>query len=84
MLLLLALQAAADYFGLRINVLTSFEHSCFIEIEPRQPRSSRTLYLSFWAEVRLHAGQGWAVLWAGASFAPAEQGRECAVCDMRM
>ncbi len=58
-------QAAADYFGLRVCVLTSYPEGCFIEIEPQQLRSSRILYLSFWAEVReladwSCAGQRWA------------------------
>lgn len=45
------LQAAADAFGLQIWVLTSFESADFLEIEPRQLRSSRVLLLSFFAEV---------------------------------
>ena len=46
------LQAAADYFGVRIAVLSSFPDSCFLELEPRQSSSSRVLWLSFWAVVR--------------------------------
>lgn len=89
----MTLQAAADFFGGRIAVLSSFEKvgpctcgahlalpytlvpapprlpssafpplSCcppchppqdyLIEVEPRERRSSRVLWLSFWAEVR--------------------------------
>ena len=53
---LLRPQAAADYFGVRIAVLSSFPDSCFLELEPRQASSSRVLWLSFWAEV--HPGTG--------------------------
>jgi hypothetical protein len=45
-------QAASDVFGLKVMLLTSYEESCWVEVEPRGgPRSSRTLYLAFWAEV---------------------------------
>ena len=53
-------QAAADFFGVRIAVLSSYRHSCFLEIEPAAPRSQRTLWLSFWAEVRRRVQQ-----WSG-------------------
>lgn len=46
------LQAAADAYGVAINIMTSYLDSCFIGITPKEPRSSRCLYLSFWAEVR--------------------------------
>ncbi|GAB4821497.1 hypothetical protein N2152v2_008543 [Parachlorella kessleri] len=49
------LQAAADYFGLKICVLTSFPEGAFIEIMPQRTRSSRILYLSFWAEVHYNS-----------------------------
>lgn len=46
------LQAAADAFGVRIVVMTSYRDSCVIEIQPQgQVQSQRVLYLSFWAEV---------------------------------
>lgn len=46
------MQAASDVFGLKVMLLTSYEESCWVEVEPRGgPRSSRTLYLAFWAEV---------------------------------
>nr|XP_024361513.1 uncharacterized protein LOC112275388 isoform X2 [Physcomitrium patens] len=44
------LQAAADKYGVRINLVTSFEDRYFIEIKPAQQRSNRVLYLSFWSE----------------------------------
>eukprot|EP00887_Chlorella_sp_A99_P002213 scaffold21.g2213.t1 len=43
--------AAADCFGLKVSLLTSFQDSCFLEIEPQSRRSERALWLSFWAEV---------------------------------
>ena len=46
------LQAASDAYGVAIIVMTSYGECCFIRITPREPRSSRCLYLSFWAEVR--------------------------------
>ncbi|KAL4443969.1 hypothetical protein ABPG75_011706 [Micractinium tetrahymenae] len=49
------LQAAADAFGLRIMVLTSFESADFLDIEPRQLKSSRVLLLSFFAEVHYNS-----------------------------
>jgi hypothetical protein len=45
------LQAAADAFGVRVALLTSFLESCFIEIQPEEQRSERVVWLSFWAEV---------------------------------
>lgn len=45
-------QAAADFFGLRIGVLSSFVDNFLLEIAPREQKSSRVLWLSFWAEVR--------------------------------
>jgi hypothetical protein len=45
------LQAIADAFGLRINILTSYPNSAFIGISPTTEKSHRCLYLSFWAEV---------------------------------
>lgn len=45
------LQAIADAFGLRINILTSYPNSAFIGISPVTAKSHRCLYLSFWAEV---------------------------------
>ena len=46
------LQAVADTFGVRIAIMTSYQDSCVIEIQPqRQIQSQRVLYLSFWAEV---------------------------------
>lgn len=50
------LQAAADYYRLRIALVTSFRDATFVEIAPRlPPRSSRVLWLSFWAEVHYNS-----------------------------
>ena len=46
------LQAVADTFGVRIAIMTSYQDSCVVEIQPQGPvHSQRVLYLSFWAEV---------------------------------
>lgn len=47
------LQAAADVLGVRIYVLSSFKNESFIQVEPKERKSERCLYLSFWAEVRI-------------------------------
>ncbi|XP_075636108.1 OVARIAN TUMOR DOMAIN-containing deubiquitinating enzyme 12-like isoform X2 [Castanea sativa] len=45
------LQAAADSYGVKIFVITSFKDTCYIEILPNVERSKRVICLSFWAEV---------------------------------
>lgn len=48
-----AAQAVADRLSLRIVVLSTFEESPVIQIDPHGgARSDRILHLSFWAEVR--------------------------------
>ncbi|KAL0020195.1 hypothetical protein WJX79_009352 [Trebouxia sp. C0005] len=50
------LQAVADAFGVRIAIMTSYQDSCVIEIQPQgQIQSQRVLYLSFWAEVHYNS-----------------------------
>uniref|UniRef100_A0A7S3QUC1 OTU domain-containing protein n=1 Tax=Dunaliella tertiolecta TaxID=3047 RepID=A0A7S3QUC1_DUNTE len=49
------LQAAADYFGLKIYVITSFKDRYVVVIEPAQKKHSRLLYLSFWAEAHYNS-----------------------------
>ncbi|KAL7095865.1 hypothetical protein ACP275_10G049000 [Erythranthe tilingii] len=49
------LQAAADSYGVRILVVTSFKDTCYIEILPRDQKSKRVIYLSFWAEVHYNS-----------------------------
>ena len=44
-------QAAADYYGLKIYVITSYKDRYVVVIEPSKRKSNRLLYLSFWAEV---------------------------------
>eukprot|EP00192_Tetraselmis_astigmatica_P016686 CAMPEP_0117658172 /NCGR_PEP_ID=MMETSP0804-20121206/5723_1 /TAXON_ID=1074897 /ORGANISM="Tetraselmis astigmatica, Strain CCMP880" /LENGTH=90 /DNA_ID=CAMNT_0005464677 /DNA_START=296 /DNA_END=568 /DNA_ORIENTATION=+ len=50
------MQAAANAFGLRILLITSYEESFVISIDPAvMPSGSRILYLSFWAEVHYNS-----------------------------
>ncbi|PWA66572.1 cysteine proteinases superfamily protein [Artemisia annua] len=49
------LQAAADVFGVKIFVLTSFKDTCYIEILPCTQKSKRIIFLSFWAEVHYNS-----------------------------
>ncbi|XP_072970717.1 OVARIAN TUMOR DOMAIN-containing deubiquitinating enzyme 11-like isoform X1 [Typha angustifolia] len=51
----LTLQAAADRFGAKICLLTSFRETCFIEIVPRDQHPTRELWLSFWSEVHYNS-----------------------------
>nr|XP_025621356.1 uncharacterized protein LOC112712651 isoform X1 [Arachis hypogaea] len=45
------LQAAADWYGVKIFVITSFKDMCYIEILPQTQKSGKVIFLSFWAEV---------------------------------
>ncbi|KAK1409942.1 hypothetical protein QVD17_36473 [Tagetes erecta] len=49
------LQAAADLYGIKIFVITSFKDTCYIEIVPSVLRSNRVIFLSFWAEVHYNS-----------------------------
>ncbi|MFS8012464.1 putative OTU domain, papain-like cysteine peptidase superfamily [Helianthus anomalus] len=49
------LQAAADAFGVKIFVLTSYKDTCYIEILPCVQKSKRIIFLSFWAEVHYNS-----------------------------
>ncbi|KAH7277194.1 hypothetical protein KP509_39G038500 [Ceratopteris richardii] len=49
------LQAAADYYGMRICLLTSFRDTSFIQILPKEEKSRRVIYLSFWSEVHYNS-----------------------------
>ncbi|KAA8518736.1 hypothetical protein F0562_016490 [Nyssa sinensis] len=49
------LQAAADSYGVKIWVITSFKDTCYIEILPKVEKSKRVIYLSFWAEVHYNS-----------------------------
>ncbi|XP_059595638.1 OVARIAN TUMOR DOMAIN-containing deubiquitinating enzyme 11 isoform X1 [Vitis vinifera] len=51
----LTLQAAADRFGAKICLITSFRDTCFIEINPRDGNPTRELWLSFWSEVHYNS-----------------------------
>ncbi|KAJ3693103.1 hypothetical protein LUZ60_012198 [Juncus effusus] len=49
------LQAAADSYGVKIFVITSFKDTCYIEILPNIEKSKRVIFLSFWAEVHYNS-----------------------------
>ncbi|CAA0830451.1 Cysteine proteinases superfamily protein [Striga hermonthica] len=49
------LQAAADSYGAKIVIVTSFKDTCYIEILPKDQQSKRVIYLSFWAEVHYNS-----------------------------
>ncbi|KAL3536257.1 hypothetical protein ACH5RR_004718 [Cinchona calisaya] len=49
------LQAAADSYGMKIFVITSFRDTCYIEILPKIQKSKRVICLSFWAEVHYNS-----------------------------
>ncbi|GAB4842706.1 OVARIAN TUMOR DOMAIN-containing deubiquitinating enzyme 11 [Ancistrocladus abbreviatus] len=49
------LQAAADRFGAKICLVTSFRDSCYIEILPNSKNFSKELWLSFWSEVHYNS-----------------------------
>ncbi|KAG0546540.1 hypothetical protein BDA96_01G003100 [Sorghum bicolor] len=49
------LQAAADTYGVKIFILTSFRDTCYIEILPVVEKSRRVICLSFWAEVHYNS-----------------------------
>ncbi|XP_062167403.1 OVARIAN TUMOR DOMAIN-containing deubiquitinating enzyme 12-like isoform X2 [Alnus glutinosa] len=49
------LQAAADCYGVKIFVMTSFKDTCCIEILPNFQKPDRVIFLSFWAEVHYNS-----------------------------
>ncbi|KAM7262535.1 hypothetical protein ACFE04_000218 [Oxalis oulophora] len=49
------LQAAADSYGVRIFVITSFKDTCYIEILPQNQQKKKVIFLSFWAEVHYNS-----------------------------
>ncbi|XVF46294.1 hypothetical protein PTKIN_Ptkin03bG0016400 [Pterospermum kingtungense] len=49
------LQAAADSYGVKMFVITSFKDTCSIEILPNVQKSKRVILLSFWAEVHYNS-----------------------------
>nr|APA20157.1 cysteine proteinase superfamily protein [Populus tomentosa] len=51
----LTLQAAADRFGAKICLVTSFRDTCYIEIMPKDKSPTRELWLSFWSEVHYNS-----------------------------
>jgi hypothetical protein len=51
----LTLQAAADRFGAKICLLTSFRDTCLIEIIPKDIPHTKEFWLSFWSEVHYNS-----------------------------
>jgi hypothetical protein len=49
------LQAAADCYGRRICVLSSYKTNFIIDIKPQKTLHPRVLWLSFWAEVHYNS-----------------------------
>lgn len=49
------LQAAADSYGVKIVVMTSFKDTYYIEILPNVKKSKGVIFLSFWAEVHYNS-----------------------------
>ncbi|KAK4765811.1 hypothetical protein SAY87_007453 [Trapa incisa] len=49
------LQAAADVYGVKILVITSFKDTCYIEIVPGNQEANKVILLSFWAEVHYNS-----------------------------
>lgn len=49
------LQAAADMYGVKIFVMTSFKDTCCIEILPKFHKPNQVIFLSFWAEVHYNS-----------------------------
>ncbi len=50
------MQAFADAMGIRVNIISSYEESCVIEITPSTGvRERRPLWISFWAEVHYNS-----------------------------
>ncbi|KAL8168041.1 hypothetical protein V2J09_009540 [Rumex salicifolius] len=49
------LQAAANSYGVKIFVITSFKDTCYMEILPKLQKSKRVIFLSFWAEVHYNS-----------------------------
>ncbi|CAA7396024.1 unnamed protein product [Spirodela intermedia] len=51
----ITLQAAADKFGAKIYLVTSFKDTCFLEIIPQYEAPQRELWLSLWSEVHYNS-----------------------------
>eukprot|EP00850_Spirogloea_muscicola_P001619 SM000006S19384 [mRNA] locus=s6:393609:395719:- [translate_table: standard] len=49
------LQAAADHWGVKVSLVTSFKDQCFVEISPRLAQSDHEIWLSFWAEIHYNS-----------------------------
>ena len=54
----LALKALADAFGVVVCLVTSYEDEPFIRVEPRERRSEKVVWMSFFAEVHYNSVYG--------------------------
>uniref|UniRef100_A0A2P2JX39 ubiquitinyl hydrolase 1 n=1 Tax=Rhizophora mucronata TaxID=61149 RepID=A0A2P2JX39_RHIMU len=54
----ITLQAAADRFGAKISLVTSFRDTFYIEIMPKDKTPTREVWLSFWSEVHYNSLYG--------------------------
>lgn len=51
----ITLQAAADAYGVAMCIISSYKDNFVIEIQPKEKRSERVLWISFWAEVHYNS-----------------------------
>ena len=51
----ITLQAAADAYGVRMCVISSYRDNFLVEITPKTARSARVCWISFWAEVHYNS-----------------------------
>ena len=51
----ITLQAAADAYGVRMCVISSYRDNFLVEITPKTQRSARVCWISFWAEVHYNS-----------------------------
>jgi len=54
----ITLQAAADAYGVRMCVISSYKDNFIVEVRPKTQRSSRVCWISFWAEVHYNSLYG--------------------------
>ena len=48
-------QAAADAYGVRVCIITTYEHGGYLEVTPLAKHSERCLWLSLHAEVHYNS-----------------------------
>lgn len=70
----ITLQAISDLFGLRIRLITSYAGGV-VQVEPKEMRSSRILWLSFFAELHYNS-----VYPAGEIVPESPKDKRCSIC----